>query len=779
MNVNHTSGILALAFAFATAGQGEENDPRLAFGKDFKPFLAKYCFDCHGAETQKAGVDLQGLLGDEPPKIEDRREWETVMEIILSREMPPEKKPQPAEALRGEMVDYLEAHLESFDCSGPVNPGTVTARRLNRVEYENTIRDLLGVEFAATENFPRDEVGYGFDNIGDVLSLSPLLMEKYLEAAETIVDDALLSEVPPWPPRQRFEETAMKARPRNGDDDALRVERNRYFGLFREGEAEFAFNAPEAGDYQIRVRAYQDKAGPEPALLSLWLGKQRVNEAHVRAEGDAPEVLEFPLTLTEGDQTLAVGYENNYNNSDADERRLRGDRNLYVDWVEVVGPLGKERPPLPATHVAIIPERPQPGREMAMARTIFERFVSRAYRRPATKREVDRLAGLAIQVMDEGATFEEGIKVGVSAVLVSPHFLYRWELDPQRSGEEPRPLNGYELASRLSYFLWSSMPDAELTAAAAADQLGDLDVLRAHLKRMLADPRAKALVQNFTGQWLQTRNLATVEPDPEVFPEFDEPLREAMQLETELFVQSIVDEDRSVLELLDADYTFLNERLAQHYGIPGVTGEAFQRVALDRGSRRGGVLTQASVLTITSEASRTSPVVRGKWVLEQLLNTPPPPPPPDVEPLEETKEAHESASLRERLEQHRDNPDCRGCHAKMDPIGFALENYDAIGRWRDMDGKFPIDPASELVGGITVEGPDDLKRALVQKEDYIEALAEKMLTYALGRGTEYYDKCAIDLIVAQLKGSEYRFSSLIDAIVTSEPFLKRQLLPHS
>ncbi|MGY8691161.1 MAG: DUF1592 domain-containing protein, partial [Verrucomicrobiales bacterium] len=340
---------------------------------------------------------------------------------------------------------------------------------------------------------------------------------------------------------------------------------------------------------------------------------------------------------------------------------------------------------------------------------------------------------------------------------------------------EARPLGGYEMASRLSYFLWSSLPDEELMQVAAEDQLGDLKVLRAQVKRMLADPKAQALVTNFTGQWLQTRNLASVEPDPEKFPEFDEALRHAMQRETELFVQSIVNEDQSVLRLLDADYTFLNERLAKHYGIADVVGSEFQRVSLDSTSRRGGVLTQASILTITSEAGRTSPVVRGKWVLEQILGTPPPP--PDVVPLEESKEADASASLRERLEMHRDHPDCAGCHAKMDPIGFALENYDAIGRWRDSDGGFPIDPAGELTGGIKVEGPEDLKKALVEKDDFLEALSEKVLTYALGRGTEYYDKCAIDLIVEQLKANEFRFSSMIDAIVTSEPFLKRQRLP--
>ncbi|MEN9019541.1 MAG: DUF1592 domain-containing protein, partial [Verrucomicrobiales bacterium] len=459
---------------------------------------------------------------------------------------------------------------------------------------------------------------------------------------------------------------------------------------------------------------------------------------------------------------------------------LRGDRNLFIDYVEVEGPSNLPRPPLPATHTEIIPRQPQAGEEEALAREVFKTFASRAFRRPATSNEVDRLTALTMSVFEEDdSTFEESVKVGVTAVLASPHFLYRWELDDRQIETEARVLGGHELAARLSYFLWSSMPDEELTEVASKNQLGELPVLRAQIKRMLADAKAKALVSNFTGQWLQTRNLASVHPNPETFPEFDESLRESMQQETELFVQSIVNEDRSVLSLLDADYTFLNERLARHYGIEGIKGDGFQRVALDRSSRRGGILTQASILTITSEETRTSPVVRGKWVLEQILGTPPPPPPPDVELLEESKDALASASLRERLEMHRAHPDCAGCHAKMDPIGFALENYDAIGRWRDTDGIFPIDPSGKIVGGIEVAAPEDLKKALVQKDKFVETLSEKLLTYALGRGTEYYDKRAIDLIVEQLKANDHRFSSLIDAIVTCDPLLKRQRLPSS
>ena len=769
--------VTALGTLLPLLVSGEEPaGPPLAVAGRLQPFLAAHCFACHGGKKQKADLNLEALAGSEAPKIEDRGAWEKVVEMLLSREMPPEKEPQPDEGLRQEVAAYLQAVLHGFDHGGPTNAGVVTARRLNRAEYENTMRDLLGVTFAATEAFPRDEVGYGFDNIGDVLSLSPLLMEKYLDAAERVIDEALLSEIPTWPPVKRYEESAMVA---TTGGDALRVVRDRFMGFYREGTVEIVHPVGGmTGPYRLRIKAYQDAAGPEPVRMLVTLDGETVEEVEVTAMGDAAEIYELAVTLKEGEAKIGLAYTNNYVNDDAPDPALRGDRNMFVDYVEIQGPFDRPRPPLPATHLAIIPRQPEEGEEEGLAREIFTRFATRAYRRPVTGNEVRRLTELALRVMDGGAPFEESVKVGLAAVLVSPHFLFRWELDPKGTRSKARLLGGYELASRLSYFLWSSMPDEQLMQVAAEDRLGDLRILRAQVKRMMASPKARALVANFTGQWLQTRNLATAQPDPDVFPEFDEALRSAMQRETELFVQSMVDEDRSVLRLLDADYTYLNQRLARHYGIQGVHGDAFRRVPLEGSSRRGGVLTQASVLTITSEATRTSPVVRGKWVLEQILGTPSPPPPPDVEPLDETGEAHQSASLRQRLEQHRAHPDCAGCHAKMDPIGFALENYDAIGRWRDTDGAFPIDPAAELVGGIRVEGPEDLKRVLVAKEEYLRALSENLLTYALGRGTEYYDKRAIDLIMEQVKANDFRFSSLIDAIVTSEPFLKRQLKPN-
>tara|TARA_B100000482_G_scaffold80090_1_gene57113 strand:- start:1139 stop:2299 length:1161 start_codon:yes stop_codon:yes gene_type:complete len=370
-----------------------------------------------------------------------------------------------------------------------------------------------------------------------------------------------------------------------------------------------------------------------------------------------------------------------------------------------------------------------------------------------------------------GDSFEKGMQLATQAILLSPHFLFRWELDTRPSNKESiRKLNDWELASRLSYFLWSSMPDKELRLLAKKGELSTPAVLDAQIRRMIADPKSDALIENFAGQWLQIRNLNTVTPDPEKFPEFNDSLREAMKRETELFFAALIREDRSVLEFIDSDFTYLNERLAKHYRIDGVKGDKFQRVSLPKASGRGGILTQASILTITSNPTRTSPVLRGKWILEQILGTPPPPPPPDVEELEETEEAAATSSLRERLEIHRAKSECATCHAKMDPLGFALENFNAIGAWRDVDGKFPINPAGELPTGEEIDGPEGLKTVLKSRETFIRSLAEKLLTFALGRGLEFYDKCAVDEICRELKSKDFRFSALINGVVNSKPF---------
>jgi hypothetical protein len=446
-----------------------------------------------------------------------------------------------------------------------------------------------------------------------------------------------------------------------------------------------------------------------------------------------------------------------------------------VDSLEVQGPIEAAPRPVPESHSRIIFRDPKPGETRTCAREILGRFASRAFRRPATREEVDRLVDLAEAAMKDGDTFERGIQVALAATLVSPHFLFRVEMGNEPApGSERQTLGDFDLATRLSYFLWSSMPDDALFVLAREGKLRDEVTLEAQARRMLNDPRAQALVENFAGQWLHLRNLKSVAPAKDRFPAFDEALRLAMQRETELFFESIVREDRSVLEFLDSEYTFLNERLAKHYGVDGVTGPEFRRVLLS-GDRRGGLLGQASVLTVTSNPTRTSPVKRGKWILEQLLGTPPPPPPPDVPELKDDKDVVLRGSLRERMEQHRANPSCAACHSRMDPLGFGLENYDAIGAWRDQDGAFPIDTTGTLPTGQSFRGPKELKAILKGKEkDFTGCLTEKLLTYALGRGLESSDDCTVDKIARAVAADGHRFSRLVVEIVKSAPFRERR-----
>lgn len=730
-------------------------------------FFSNYCFQCHGDEKQKADLNLQARLGKGAPQAADRDLWAEAVKLLSKGEMPPEKKPQPSAELRAAVIADLTSRVAAFDAAVPDNPGRVTVRRLNREEYNNTIRDLLAVDFKPADDFPPDEISFGFDNIGDALTISPVLMEKYLDAAESIARQAIVTKTPAWPPVSTVRGDKLKGVSYENDNSNLRAERGR-LGLFREGEGQMSFDAPEDGDYEIRIRAHQDRAGPEHAHMAIKVDGKEIDRVDVINRSDKPTTFTRKVALKKGKHLIAAGYMNNFNSD--------GDRNLYLHWIEVQGPLGSVAPPMPGPHRRLIPSPPKPGEEPEHARQLLQEFASKAWRRPATAEEAARLAKLVDLVMDDGENFATGMQVALQAVLTSPNFLFRWELDgrtDQATGA--RELGGYELASRLSYFIWSSLPDDELFARAADGSLTKPEILKSEALRLLGDPRSSALIGNFSGQWLQTRNLDTLEPDPELFPEFDDELREAMRRESELFFQSIVRDDRSVLDLIAADYTFLNERLAQHYGIEGVRGEEFRRVALEPEHHRGGILGQGAILTLTSNATRTSPVNRGKWVLEQLLGTPPPPPPADVPELPESEAANASASLRERLEMHRASPDCAGCHAKMDPIGFALENYDAIGRWRDLDGKFPIDSSGILPGGVKIRGAEDLKKVISTREDFLKTLSERMLTYSLGRGTEAYDRKVINGIAAKLNQGEQRFSVLLTEVVLSDPFRRRNV----
>ena len=781
------SGLLILAAwlagpGFPIAATADEGTSPGRFEKEVVPFLAKYCYDCHGGGKSKGDITLDKYRdGKELPR--DRDLWEDVAELVRTGQMPPKDKanrrprPDPAEAEAA--VKAVETILAEFDCSGSQQHGRVTIRRLNRVEYNHTIRDLVGVDFNPSADFPNDDVGYGFDNIGDVLSVSPLLLEKYLTAAEAILERAIVIADPPKPKKERL----GSPRPSFGAGGERRGG-----GQFLHGRGQIAGQIYlDEGDYTVRADVFGQQLGDEPVRAAIRVGVETLREFEVTATAAEPATIEAKVRIKGGSRTIAVAFLNPYTEppkpgeepepepvprKNCDPfRAVDPDKNkrvLVVRNISLDGPYNPPPPELPEAHRRIFAHRPdQTPREAA--REIIGRFAAKAFRRPGRPEEVDRLLKLYDLGEQDGDRFEDRIRRALEGVLIWPDFLFRVELDPP--GLAPGtsfPIGEYELASRLSYFLWSSMPDDELFDLAGRGKLRE--DLEPQVRRMLADPRSAAFVRNFPGQWLTTRKLAYVAPDPKEFPGFDEDLRSAMVRETELFFEAILRENRSILDLLDADFSFVNERLAKHYGIEGVKGTEFRRVKLP--ANRGGVLTQASILTLTSNPTRTSPVKRGKWVLDQILGTPPPPPPPDVPSLPETKQL--TGTLRQVMEQHRANATCASCHNRMDPIGFAFENYDAVGAWRDKDGDTTVDPSGVLPGGRAFRGPAELKAILRdKKEQFSRSLVEKILTYAIGRGLEYYDRCAVDEILEALRRDDDRFVALMVGVVESGPFQKQ------
>ncbi|MBX7166204.1 MAG: DUF1592 domain-containing protein [Pirellulales bacterium] len=740
------------------------------------PLLRQYCIDCHNSPFSSNSLDLSQATTAKQ-FVEQREIWDKAISKFRAGTMPPEGEERPSQEVATAMLDRFEALLSTLACAGPRDPGRVTVRRLNRVEYNNTIRDLVGIDYHGADDFPSDDVGYGFDNIGDVLSLSPVLLEKYLAAAEEITSRAIVTDDPSRPRRVRLEAEDMQS------TFDYKGAVNGAFHLYYPGEVYGTFDAPAAGPYVVRARAFGTQAGDEPARMELRFDEANRQTIDVPVTEEAAEVYEAKFELIAGKHRIAAAFLNDFNDAQATDPQ-RKDRNLAVDYLEIEGPLGLEPAAVPESHRRIIFIQPEADTVEGCARMVLKQFATRAWRRPATSIEVSRLMRVFHVATEQGESFERGIQLACQAVLVSPYFLYRIELPPgedkpksKRGKDEPPaedappgPLNPWALASRLSYFLWSSMPDEELFKLAEEGTLAEPAVLEAQVRRMLADPKSQALVENFAGQWLQLRNLRIIEPDRGRFPEFDEELRAAMRSETEQYFAHIMREDRSILEFLDADYTFVNERLARHYGINGVAGPEFRQVSL-AGTQRGGVLLQASVLTVTSNPTRTSPVKRGRWVLEQILGTPPPPPPPGAPQLPDDGGGPLTGTLRQRTEQHRTDPNCAACHRLMDPLGFGLENFDAVGAWRDQDGADPIDASGELPNGRTFAGPGGLREILVgQAADFRRCLAQKLLTYALGRGLEAGDRCTVDEICQSVAGSENRFSALVLAIVQSVPF---------
>ncbi len=766
----------AIAVAFAST-QAATAPSMPGPGTDYSALVRTYCVGCHNEQLKTAGLSLQNLDVTNVPA--HAATWEKVARKLRSGEMPPSTvRNRPDAQLAGAFATYLHASLDRAAMARP-DPGRAPVHRLNRAEYSNAIRDLLAVDVRPGEWLPVDDSGYGFDNIAAVLSTSPALLDRYLSAAHKV--SRLAVGDPAMKPVEQIYDA--KRDPLKGSRNE-RVSDDLPFDS-RAGIAVMHY-FPVDGDYVFKVRIQGVQADGEQAETDPYQVRVAV-KAGLHAVGvTSPRENLKP----ERDAPGAQGARSAAQIPTAVDVRLNGARlkrfdvmgtTLEINKLIIGGPYNASGRGDTASRRKIFVCQPaQAAQEPACARTILRTLTRRAFRRPVTPEDIEPLYPFYQKARATG-DFESGIVAAIEALLMSPEFLFRVEQDPPPSakttGSKPgssRRLSDVELASRLSFFLWSSIPDEELLGLAEKGGLNDPVVLERQVRRMLDDPRADALVSNFAGQWIHLRNVETVMPDPVILP-FDESLRQAFHTETTLFVSSIFREDRSLLDLLSADYTFVNQRLAEHYGIPRVYGSQFRRVTLTDENRRG-LLGQGSVLTVTSYPNRTSVVQRGKWILENLLGTPPPPPPADVPELKAAPHG-KVLSMREQMQAHRANPTCAACHARMDPIGFALENYDAVGRWRTMDAGALIDASGRLPDGTVFEGPAGLSRLLLTKyrADFVQTATEKLLTYALGRGVEYYDYPTIRAIDRDAARDNYRMSSLILAIVKSTPFRMRRV----
>jgi mono/diheme cytochrome c family protein len=827
-----------------------------AFENTVQPFLKANCVQCHNAQRATGGLNL-----DEPVTAasvaQARVRWETVLQKVASGEMPPKGARRPSDADRAAVTGAIEAEFDRADRSAPPDPGRVTARRLNRAEYNYTVSDLLGVDFRPADDFPQDDTGYGFDNNGDVLSLSIVQMEKYVTAAEVVARTAVYGPQAVKPVTARYQPYGRR---RPGDADGLVLNGRPYLSITNYDESGLnmpnSFHVmhrfPATGEYVIRTTPDNGSRPPASEALQMAVFVDGVQAGVASIDGPLEgRTQEFRVRVTAGEHWVAVGFPKQFeglpvayggknpstrtpppprgrgfgrgrgagpagrgagpgpgegrgapgdpaatpaaaapapvnpapapanNNDDAADStqffvppgapagtRLPRPDTMGVQSLEIGGPHDPEVKPSPEStrKIFICAERND-----SCLRRIVSNLARRAYRAPVAKADVDQLMAHAKRVKERGDPFEEQVAVAIQAMLVSPRYLFRIERDQARAYY----LNDHELASRLSYFLWSSLPDEPLMRAADQGTLRRPAVLEAQVRRMLQDPKIARFVENFGGQWLQFRALESHKPDFYKFPMWDNYVRLSADKETRLFFENLIREDRSILEFLDADYTFVNEYLSRFYGLTDVQGTEFRRVSLANTPRRG-VLGQASVLAATSYADRTSVVLRGKWILENLLNAPPPPPPAAVPDLDAAG-IGEHVTLRERMESHRANPVCASCHSRMDPLGFGLENFDAVGAWRVNEGKFPIDATGNLPDGKTFKGPVELSAFLrSQSAAFVQGLSEKMLVYALGRGVEVSDRPAVRKIAAGVTAAQHRFSSVVLEIVKSAPFQMRK-----
>lgn len=753
-------------------------DPAASYRSEIKPLLEHYCFDCHGDGSSK-GEFTMDRFSNLNAHLKDREHWMAIWRNVRSQIMPPSEKDQLKFTEKRKLTTWIEREIFKLDPSNP-DPGQVTIRRLNREEYKNSVFDLLGVEYDTTEAFPPDDTGYGFDNIGDVLSISPLLMEKYLISAEEVVNLALPKGAASQVPRFDVMGDQFKA-PDNPRRTGL------WLPFADEQFVQASLDIPWEGNYRVELDYSiqgASEATDHSADLELLAEGNPVNSERLGWDQRQSIRLTGEAKLGKGNQTLEIKLSPNRPPSGEEEELA-----LVVRRVIVRGPLDGSQTEYSKGYRMIFVDGPAPKDPVAReqyARRIMRSFVSRAFRKPLDRGTINRLVRIVKEVDNHPAkSFEDGIKQAIATCLASPRFLFRIEMQPEPNNPARIVLlDEYSLASRLSFFLWGSVPDDEILSLAYKKQLRKN--LRAQIDRMLADPRSERLVRNFVGQWLQTRNVESAAIDPKVIlglatkreaaKRFDPRLRQDMRRETEALFDFILRKGRPAEELISARYTFLNERLAKFYGIAGVTGEKFQPVDLTEHPERGGILTQGSFLLVSSNPTRTSPVKRGLFVLENLLGTPAPPAPPNVPELEEVAHTKKNATMREMMEVHRAKAECRGCHARMDPIGLGLENYNALGQFRRMEHGKPIEAAGELITGERFRNIASLKRILAEtrREDFYRCLSEKLLTFAIGRGVEYFDAPTINGLVRRLETNKGNLRELIYGIVESAPFQKRR-----
>ena len=755
---------------------------------DHPALIQRYCYDCHDTVSDKGDLDLETLQGSPIENHPDA--WERVIRKLDERQMPPIGKDRPDNEIFDLLVAELAQQLDTHAESQP-NPGrTQTLRRLTRTEYQNVVRDLLGVRINATDLLPRDESSHGFDNI-TVGTLSPVLLNRYISAAQQISRLAVgASSVKPGGATYRV------------PADVTQEERVEGLPLGTRGGILISHTFSHDAEYEIRIRLARDRNEEIEGLNGKYeLDLLIDNEPIQRFTVEPPKVrmdyesvdrdLWARIPIKAGSHEVGVTF---VDRSDALLERKRKPYQVAFNMhrhprlspavyqVNINGPFNIQGAGDTESRQRIFISQPKcPDEEEASAEKILSNLMQRAFRRPVSKEDLIQPMEFYHEGKSEGG-FEAGIEMALSSILISPEYLFRIEEDPaDLPPGSPYNISDLQLASRLSFFLWSSIPDEELLDLAINGKLSQGDTLEQQTLRMLNDPRAQSLVSNFADQWLYLRNLDALTPDARLFPDWDENLRQALRKETELFFENVLKEDRSALELLKADYTFLNERLARHYGIAGVHGSHFRKVVLEDDAkaetRRGGLLKHGSILSVTSYATRTSPVIRGHWILGNLLGAPPPPPPPNVPALEDTS-VDADLPMRERLSAHRENKACARCHDILDPVGFSLENYDAIGRWRNSEKGHPVDASGGFADGSVFVGVEGLEKAILGRQElFVRTLAEKLLTFALGRGVESYDAPAIRKIIRESAKDDYRMSSVILGVVQSRPFLMRKTLP--